>query len=82
LPGIKETTTASVRGLSGGSWSTLNLRSGLDRKGMEGFTITVLRSAVLELDAYCQQAGLPDNVDAFLGWIKTRRAATQGTAAS
>jgi hypothetical protein len=49
---------------------------------MEGFTITVLRSAVLELDAYCQQSGLPDNVDAFLGWIKTRRAATQGTAAS
>jgi hypothetical protein len=55
-----------------GTSSTLNAR-GIDRGGMEGFVVTVLRSAVLELEAYSQSVGPADDVDVFLGWVRRPR---------
>lgn len=55
-----------------GTWSTLNAR-GIDRAGMEGFVITVLRHAVIELEAYARSVDPADNVDEFLGFIRSRK---------
>lgn len=52
-----------------GTWSTLNAR-GIDRAGMEGFVITVLRTAVIELDAYAHLADPADDIDEFLRWVQ------------
>ncbi|WP_143325838.1 hypothetical protein [Paraburkholderia ribeironis] len=56
-----------------GTWSTLNMR-GIDRAGMEGFVSTVLRTAVIELEAYTHLAQRPDDIDHFLDWVGRRRA--------
>jgi hypothetical protein len=58
-----------------GTWSTLNVR-GIDRAGMEGFVSTVLRAAVIELEAYSNLAERPDDIDHFLVWVRHRRAAS------
>jgi hypothetical protein len=55
-----------------GTWSTLNAR-GIDRAGMEGFVVTVLRTAVIELDAYAHSAGPADDIDEFLSWVRQRK---------
>ena len=55
-----------------GTWSTLNAR-GIDRAGMEGFVVTVLRTAVIELQAYAHSAGPADDVDEFLSWVRQRK---------
>ncbi|MBB5442708.1 MULTISPECIES: hypothetical protein [unclassified Paraburkholderia] len=55
-----------------GTWSTLNAR-GIDRSGMEGFVVTVLRTAVIELEAYIHSAGRADDIDEFLKWVELRR---------
>jgi hypothetical protein len=39
---------------------------------MEGFAITVIRQAVIELEAYCHEPTPADDVDAFLAWLKQR----------
>jgi hypothetical protein len=44
-----------------GTWSTLNARLGRSRAGMEGFTTTVLRRAVIELEAYSHEAAAADD---------------------
>ncbi|WP_156437500.1 MULTISPECIES: hypothetical protein [Burkholderia] len=56
-----------------GTWSTLNVR-GIDRAGMEGFVGTVLRTAVIELEAYVHLAQQSDDIDYFLDWVGHRRA--------
>ena len=55
-----------------GTWSTLHAR-GIDRAGMEGFVVTVLRKAVIELEAYAHSAGPADDIDEFLGWVRQRK---------
>ena len=54
-----------------GTWSTLNTR-GIDRAGMDGFVVTVLRRAVIEIDAYAHSAGQADDIDEFLCWVRQR----------
>jgi hypothetical protein len=55
-----------------GTWSTLNARV-IDRAGLEGFVVTVLRSAVIELEAYADTAAPADDVDKFLRWVRERK---------
>jgi hypothetical protein len=55
-----------------GTWSTLNAR-GIDREGMERFVVSVLRTAVIELEAYANSASSADDIDEFLGWVRQRR---------
>jgi hypothetical protein len=55
-----------------GTWSTLNARLGRNRTGMEGFVITVIRRAVIELEVYRQEASQADDIDAFLRWLERR----------
>jgi hypothetical protein len=55
-----------------GTWSTLHARLSMDRRGMEGFTITVIRRAVLELEAYCTVPDTLDTTNAFLDWLGRR----------
>ncbi|TWA89390.1 hypothetical protein FBZ96_1204 [Bradyrhizobium stylosanthis] len=57
-----------------GTWSTLNAR-GLDRAGIEGFVISVVRMAAVELDAYAHSPDPSDDIDEFLHWMKKRRGA-------
>ncbi|WP_128931679.1 hypothetical protein [Bradyrhizobium zhanjiangense] len=54
-----------------GTSSTLNARS-LDRAGMEGFVISVVRRAAVELDAYAHSPELTDDIDGFLNWVKQK----------
>lgn len=55
-----------------GTWSTLNAR-GIDRAGMEGFVVTVLRTAVIELEAYAHSEGPADDIEKFLSWVRQRK---------
>lgn len=55
-----------------GTWSTLNAR-GINRPGMEGFVISVLRMAVIELEAYAQSESPSDNIGKFLEWVRRRK---------
>ncbi len=55
-----------------GTWSTLNERVGRSRDGMDGFVITVIRRAALELETYIQEPSNEDNMDAFIEWLKQR----------
>ncbi|NKJ08523.1 hypothetical protein [Rhizobium sp. SG741] len=55
-----------------GTWSTLNTRLGRSRDGMEGFVITVIRRAALELESYCQEPLRADDMDAFIEWLMQR----------
>jgi hypothetical protein len=55
-----------------GTWSTLNARLDRSRTGMEGFVTTVIRKAVLELEAYISEPAPVDNIDAFVAWLKQR----------
>ncbi len=55
-----------------GTWSTLNAR-GIDRAGMEGFVVTVLRTAVVELEEYAHCTGPVDDIDEFLTWVRQRK---------
>jgi hypothetical protein len=55
-----------------GTWSTLNARLGRSRTGIEGFVTTVIRRAVLELEAYSHKPAAVDDIDAFLNWLKQR----------
>ena len=52
-----------------GTWSTLNAR-GIDRTGMEEFVVTVLRSAVIQLEAYAHSTVPADDIDEFLRWMR------------
>lgn len=54
-----------------GTWSTLNAR-GLGRAGMEGFVISVVRMAAVEIDGYAKSPEPSDDVDEFLRWIRQR----------
>jgi hypothetical protein len=58
-----------------GTWSTLNAR-GIDRAGMEGFVITVLRGAAIQLEAYIHSVGARDDVDEFLAWVRQQKLAS------
>jgi oligoribonuclease (3'-5' exoribonuclease) len=51
---------------------TFNAR-GIDRVGMEGFVVTVLRTAAIELEAYTHSAGPVDDVDGFLSWVRQQK---------
>jgi hypothetical protein len=55
-----------------GTWSTLNAR-GIDRAGTEGFVITVLRTAAIELEAYAHSVSPADDIDEFLTWVRQRK---------
>ena len=55
-----------------GTWSTLNAL-GIDRAGMEGFVITVLRTAVIELEAYAHAVSPADDTNEFLTWVRQRK---------
>ncbi|MBB3427964.1 hypothetical protein FHT85_004973 [Rhizobium sp. BK312] len=55
-----------------GTWSTLNERLGRSREGMAGFVITVIRRAVVELEAYIQEPSNEDSMDTFIEWLKQR----------
>ena len=48
-----------------GTWSTLNTR-GIDRAGMEGFVITVLRAAMIELETHARSSDLARLSDAII----------------
>jgi hypothetical protein len=52
-----------------GTWSTLNTRLARDRTGLEGFVITVVRRAVLEMETYSHEPAPLDDIDAFLEWL-------------
>lgn len=56
-----------------GTWSTLNSRLALNRAGLEGFVISVVRRAALELDGYARADSPADDVESFLKWISMRR---------
>jgi hypothetical protein len=58
-----------------GTWSTLNAR-GIDRMGMEGFVITVLRAAAIELEAYAHFVSPADDIEEFLSWVRQRKVAS------
>lgn len=58
-----------------GTRSTLGARLSTSREGMERFVTTVIREAVIALDAYCQAPGTEDSIEAFLGWLSKRRSA-------
>lgn len=49
------------------------LTRGIDRAGMEGFVITVLRAAVIELEAYVHSVGSADDIDELLSWVRQRK---------
>ena len=55
-----------------GTWSTLNAR-GIDRAGMEGFVVSVLRRAAIELEAYAHSVGPVDDIEKFLSWVRQRK---------
>jgi hypothetical protein len=55
-----------------GTWSTLGAR-GIDRAAMEEFVVTVLRTAVIEMEAYVHSAGPADDFDEFLSWVRQRK---------
>jgi len=55
-----------------GTWSTLNARLDRSRTGMEGFVTTVIRQAVIELEAYSHEPAHVDDIDAFVAWLKQR----------
>ncbi len=55
-----------------GTWSTLNAR-GIDRRGMEGFVATVLRTAAIKLEAYAHSADPVDDIDEFLSWVRQQK---------
>jgi hypothetical protein len=61
-----------------GTWSTLNARLGRSRTGMESFTTTVLRRAVIELEAYSYEAAPADDIDGFLEWLEQGAASQAG----
>jgi hypothetical protein len=48
------------------------------RTGREGFTTTVLRRAVIELEAYSHEAAAADDINAFLEWLEQRAASQAG----
>ncbi len=54
-----------------GTWSTLSTQ-GIDRAGMERFVVTVLRTAVTELEAYVH-LGMADDIGDFLDWVRQRK---------
>lgn len=54
-----------------GTWSTLGAR-GFDRAGMEGFVITTIRTAAVQLEAYAHSTNPADNVDDFLRWVREK----------
>jgi hypothetical protein len=47
---------------------------GIDRKGMEGFVTTVLRTAVIELEAHAQSLNPIDEIGEFLTSVRLRKA--------
>ena len=55
-----------------GTWSTLNAR-GIDRLGMEGFVVIVLRRAAIELEAYIYSVSPVDDIEKFLSWVRQRK---------
>lgn len=55
-----------------GTWSTLNPRLGLDRVGMEGFVIEVIRRAAVELEGYADTTAPIDEIEPFLKWVKSK----------
>jgi hypothetical protein len=55
-----------------GTWSTLNAR-GMDRAGLTGFVVTVLRMAAIEIDAYAQSPAPSDTIDGLLAWIAVKK---------
>jgi hypothetical protein len=63
-----------------GTWSTLSTPS-MDRRGMEGFVVTVLRRVVLELEAYANSACPADDIDKFLHWVRQRKRNSSPSAA-
>jgi hypothetical protein len=58
-----------------GTWSTLTSRLTSNRAGLEGFVITILRTAALDLESYAHKPAAEDNLDAFLDWVDTQRVA-------
>jgi hypothetical protein len=55
-----------------GTWSTLNPRLGMDRRGMEQFVIEVIRRAAVELEAYANTTAPIDEIEPFLMWVKLK----------
>jgi hypothetical protein len=41
---------------------------------MEGFVMSVLRQAAIEIEAYSREPARGDNIDAFLAWLVSRTA--------
>ncbi len=81
-----ETSTTAkqfVRGFVGdrsrvlhGTWSTLNSKMALNRRGMAEFVIAVIRRAALELENYARIAAPTDEIEAWLAWVSSHSAST------
>jgi hypothetical protein len=56
-----------------GTWSTLNSRLAGSRDALEYLAVTVLRAAVMEIDAYLAAGEARDDVPFFLNWVKQQR---------
>ena len=59
-----------------GTWSTLNPRLGLNRRGTEQFVIEVIRRVAVELDAYAHTTAPVDEIEPFLMWVKSKNQPT------
>jgi hypothetical protein len=59
-----------------GTWSTLNPRLGLDRRGTEQFVIEVIRRVAVELDAYAHTTAPVDEIEPLLMWVKSKNQST------
>jgi hypothetical protein len=59
-----------------GTWSTLNPRLGVDRRGTEQFVVEVIRRAAVELEAYSNTTAPLDEIEPFLTWVKRKNQPT------
>jgi hypothetical protein len=55
-----------------GTWSTLNPRLGVNRRGTEQFVVEVIRRAAVELEAYSHTTAPLDEIEPFLMWVKRK----------
>jgi hypothetical protein len=56
-----------------GTWSTLHSRLAMNRSGVEGFVIEVVRRAAWELEGYANSLAPRDDLDTFLAWVRSRQ---------
>jgi hypothetical protein len=53
-----------------GTWSTLNSRLNRSRTLVEGFVVTVMRKAAMELETYSHESAPADHISGFIAWLQ------------